>query len=491
VEEQFDVIVIGAGFGGATSAALLAHRGVRTLLIDKNAIPGGKAMTMSKEGFRYEFWPICGGPSLNSQFAHVLEELGVEREMELLTPENIGMLMYRPAGGEYRTQVTSAVPQATSGGPTGLIDLLGLTGDDLPDVVRLFADMVQMPAEDIARLDDVTFAEFIRRYNVPQPVWSYLGMWTNIVFVVGIDLVAASEAIRTFQDFSRGGAMRYHSGGYGRLAEICCESIERDGGRVLLKTRVERVRIEDGAVTGVVTEHGTFAAPIVISNAGIQPTVLRLAGEEHFDKSYVNYVKGLVPSWGFMGIRYFLDRPYFDRGTYIAFSDDSSLDTERFRRARSGELPEDMLVFNVVPSVYDPSLAPAGKQCAIIGTICTPDPETQDNEAWWSKLEEQVGRLWPDLESCVSSKERYSTSHVSNLTRDHLLPGQGGECIGLAQIVGQCGSHKPSAQAPVRGLYYVGCDAGGYGCGTHQAVDSGVNVARLVERTHTVHAAAY
>jgi hypothetical protein len=73
---------------------------------------------------------------------------------------------------------------------------------------------------------------------------------------------------------------------------------------------------------------------------------------------------------------------------------------------------------------------------------------------------------------------------------DHLLPGQGGECIGLAQIVGQCGSHKPSAQAPVRGLYYVGCDAGGYGCGTHQAVDSGVNVAQLVQRAHVVHASA-
>jgi phytoene dehydrogenase-like protein len=491
MEEQYDVVVIGAGFGGATCAALLARRGVRTLLIDKNAIPGGKALTMSKEGFRYEFWPICGGPSLNSRFAYVLEELGMQQEMEILTPENIGMLLYRPAGGEYRTQVTSAAPQAPSGGPMRLIDLLGITGEDLPEVARLFADMVQMPPEEIARLDDVTFAEFVRRYEVPRSVWSYLGMWTNIVFVVGIDLVAASEAVRTFQDFSRGGAMRYGSGGYGRLAEICCQSIERDGGRVLLKTRVERLRIEDGAVTGVITEHGTFAAPIVVSNAGIQPTVLRLAGEEHFDKGYVNYVKGLVPSWGFMGIRYFLDRAYFDRGTYIAFSDESSMDSESFRRARAGEIPDNMLVFNVVPSVYDPSLAPPGKQCALIGTICTPDPETQDNEAWWSKLEEAVARLWPDLEPCISSRERYGTYQVSNLTRDHLLPGQGGECIGLAQIVGQCGSHKPSAQAPVRGLYYVGCDAGGYGCGTHQAVDSGVNVAELVHRAHVVRASAY
>ena len=489
MEEQFDVIVIGAGFGGATCAALLAHRGVRTLLIDKNAIPGGKALTMSKEGFRYELWPVCGGPALDSQFAHVLEELGMEREMELLMPDDVGMTMYRPAGGEYRKMASSAVPRGPAGF-TSLISLLGLTPDELPGVVRLFGDMAQMPAEEIARLDDVTFEQFVRRYDVPRPIWSYLGQWTNIVFVVGIDRLATSEAIRTYQDLSRGGALRYSTGGFGRLAEVCCESIERDGGRVLLKTRVERIRIEDGAVSGVVTDHGTFAAPIVVSNAGIQPTALRLVGAEHFDESYVSYVRALVPSLGIMGIRYFLDRPYFDHGAYFVFSDDNWMDTERLSRARAGQFPEDLLVFNVVPSVYDPSLAPPGKQCALVGTICSADPEAQDNEAWWGKLEETVNRLWPDLEACVSSKERYSTAHVSNLTRDHLLPGQGGECIGLAQVVGQCGSHKPSAEAPIRGLYYVGCDAGGYGCGTHQAVDSGVNVAALVQRARGVQASA-
>jgi hypothetical protein len=32
----------------------------------------------------------------------------------------------------------------------------------------------------------------------------------------------------------------------------------------------------------------------------------------------------------------------------------------------------------------------------------------------------------------------------------------------------------------------VGCDAGGYGCGTHQAVDSGVEVARMVLRDYRI-----
>ena len=61
-----------------------------------------------------------------------------------------------------------------------------------------------------------------------------------------------------------------------------------------------------------------------------------------------------------------------------------------------------------------------------------------------------------------------------------MLPGQGGECVGLAQVVGQCGKLKPPVDAPIRGLYYAGADAGAAGMGTHQAVLSGTEVARLV-----------
>ncbi len=65
---DYDAIVIGAGPGGAPCAALLANRGLKTLLVEKNDRPGGKAMTISSRGFTYELWPVAGGPRLNSQF---------------------------------------------------------------------------------------------------------------------------------------------------------------------------------------------------------------------------------------------------------------------------------------------------------------------------------------------------------------------------------------------------------------------------------------
>jgi len=482
VTERYDAIVVGAGLGGATCGALLARRGLRVLVLDKNSRPGGKAMTVAKRGFRYELWPIVGGPSIGSQFSRVLDELGLAPEVEILTPKEKNVLLYQRASGEWAQSVGSAHPADVD--PLALPELLGLGQADVTETARAMMELLAMPPHEIDALDEISFADLLARYRLPQSVISYWGMWTNIVFVVPIDLVAASEAVRTLQDFMRGGAGRYHAGGYGRMAEVFCDAVERFGGRVLLRTRVERIETHAGAVTGVVTDRGRFEAPLVVSNAGIQPTVLKLAGEEHFDRSYVSRVRALVPSWAIIGLRYFLDRPFFEHGMYIAFSDASYLDAARLAEIREGKLPDDVLVFNVVPSVYDPSLAPPGKQCALVGTICTPDPDFAHGDALLERLDATVRRLWPGIGDCIESVDRYLGGDVASLTRDAVVPAQGGECIGLGQIVGQCGRHKPDARTPLRGLYLVGCDAGGYGCGTHQAADSGVRVADQVTREH-------
>jgi prolycopene isomerase len=294
-------------------------------------------------------------------------------------------------------------------------------------------------------------------------VVSYFGMWSNIVFAVPLDMLAASEAVHTFQDFARGGAMRYTAGGYGRVAEAFAQAVQCTSGEVRLRTPVERIVIENGAVAGVRCADATYRAPIVVSSAGLQPTVLRLVGEEHFDPGYVSYVKNLSPSWGLMGVRYFLDQPVFRYPVYIAYSDDSYWDSNRFLQAKAGHLPDDVLVFMVIPSQYDTALAPEGRQCVLAATLCSPDPSSAggpDAELLWDKLEETVERLWPEIIPHVETKERYSTAQVSALTRDQVLPGQGGECIGLAQIVGQYGRHsrrprsvaRPLAVGATRGL---------------------------------------
>ena len=56
----------------------------------------------------------------------------------------------------------------------------------------------------------------------------------------------------------------------------------------------------------------------------------------------------------------------------------------------------------------------------------------------------------------------------------------GGEAYGVANSIGQAGAQRPSPKSPIQNLYYVGNDAGGFGLGTQQAVDSAVNVVEMI-----------
>lgn len=51
---DYDVIVIGAGCGGVTAAALLAHQGRSTLLLEQSDRIGGCCSTFEREGFKFD-----------------------------------------------------------------------------------------------------------------------------------------------------------------------------------------------------------------------------------------------------------------------------------------------------------------------------------------------------------------------------------------------------------------------------------------------------
>ena len=56
MKESFDLIVIGAGSGGSTFAALIAKKGRSVLVVDKNPRAGGRMLTVHKEGFPMSYF---------------------------------------------------------------------------------------------------------------------------------------------------------------------------------------------------------------------------------------------------------------------------------------------------------------------------------------------------------------------------------------------------------------------------------------------------
>jgi phytoene dehydrogenase-like protein len=479
VADKYDVIVVGSGLGGSVCAALLAKAGLKALLLEKNNRPGGKAMGISVKGFRGELWPTFGIPVEGGPFVEAFRQLGIEPKLDVI-PGSVAM-MYRPRGGEWTTSVDAPGKKAED--PTAnLFDSWRLDAEERVECLKVLAEIALWTPEQLDELDEISVQRWIaERGDVPKPIQMFLRTHSNLMATGLYETVAMSEIARVMQAFA-GRTTGYPRGGYGRIIEDVLDVFRANGGELRTKARVERIAVEEGRVTGVACEDGIFRAPIVVSNAGMQPTVLKLVGEEHFDKSYVGYVKDMPPSLGFTCIRYLFDKPVMEHGVYVATTEDSYLDLERLDRMRDGIIPDDISLDGVVAAHFDPEMAPEGKQMLLLGTWCTPDPAGKEVGALHEKIDELFSEMFPEAVPHIESREGFmGPAEVSALTRDQVLPGVGGEAAGSAVTVGYCGANKPKPRSPLPGLFYVGHDAGGGGyLATHQAVCSGINVASLV-----------
>jgi len=114
---------------------------------------------------------------------------------------------------------------------------------------------------------------------------------------------------------------------------------------------------------------------------------------------------------------------------------------------------------------------------------CLGDPAI-DIGPYLDHVRAMATRIEPHLFQHIEREETFGPATVPVVGRDAVLPGQGGESYGVALFIGQYSDGRLNGESPIGGLFYVGCDAGGFGLGTHQAVDSAVNVSRLVRAYH-------
>jgi len=477
-EKKWDVIVIGSGPGGLACAAMLVKSGKRVLVLEKNDHVGGKPVTVERGGYRYELGPKLQVPMRDPAFRTLFRELGMEDRLGQVLLD-AATLCYRPDGsGEFRVQVA---PQ-TGDDPTPLFDLWDLDDSERERAIAAMAEMVSLDGDALDELDEVSMKDYLATLDVPWGLYSYMAMHANASLAEPIDRVAASEQLRIIQEIAASGGGGYYLGGFGRVLADVAAWLRANGAEILTRQRVGEILVSDGRVRGVATAGSDFRAPVVVSSAGIQPTVLKLVGERHFDQGFVERLRALEPGGGWATVRYFLDRPVLETGMALAYSDQSWWDLARARAVDDGEIPDEVTLFLTVPAVFDPTMAPAGKQCVIAGTLCSPDPLSKTIEPLYRRVDAMFERVFPAAWHAVERKECDGPLEVSDGTRDSVLPGQGGECVGLGQVVGQCGRLKPDPELPVDGLFLAGCDAGAPSMGTHQATGSGMKVAGLVER---------
>ena len=488
-KETHEIIIIGGGLSGLACGALLARKGHKPLIVEMNDQIGGRVLGTNEDGFIYDYFPIGLTPVRGHRLELLAVELGLDKDFFRIKGPQRASFGYRGPSGNWKVvndvNILLGKPDEPPD-PTHLFDLWDLPEADQPKAMTILADIFLKPLDQIQKLDeeDITFQQYLDRmnYDMPSVVYNFLAFYANMAMVEPIDLVSAAEYIRIAQDSFNNGGGGYPEGSMLRVTDSLLEILSMNGGELRTGTKIEKIIIEDGKAVGVRTVEGEeLRSSLVISSAGIHPTILKLAGEEYFDQAYVERVRKLQPAWGLTSQVYFLKEPVLNFDIAVAYSNDAWWDMEKYRQVEDGYEPQEVVIYAQVMSNYDSSLAPPGKQLLSAGTICPSDRDSKAVAMLIEKAEETLFKLWPEIVPVLESKRYAGPAEVCNLTRDRVIPGQGGECMGLGQVAGQCGLHRPSAQTSVEGLFLVGIDAGGgEGMGVHQSVHSAIKVADLI-----------
>ncbi len=473
------VIIIGSGIGGSAIGALISkHYKVDITLFEQNNIIGGRCGSYIKKDDEGREWIFDVGchiinASDKGPLGKVMELVGKAKDFKWSYTRNPGprvniMGMELKASGATRKRKSDKAKKKKP---------------------SLLHQIKEMSDEEIEKWNYISLKEFLdqKMGNKNLLLKLMYSMQAGVMFGTSPSETSAGEYLRCTKLNALTMSMGYPYGGCGAIPETYCDVIRENNGKIIMgkEGKVKKIIIENNKVVGVEVgpNNEFYNADIVIANSDIKTTVLKLVGEKHFDKSYVERIKNL--KWGgqVCSLKIGLDKKITDHKmlTYVPKMEGF----ENALKAIEGELenldftemgvPEKSAQLIVPVSNHDPSLAPEeGFQ-----NIHTVTPTAFGKMVKWSKKDEDKWReccinslasLWPEIEDHIIVSDFISTSHLEARF------GKEGAGTGIAQSIDQVAERRPSQVSPIEGLYYSSGDAGGWGVGTELAAQSALEL---------------
>ncbi len=467
--KRYGAIIIGAGMGGLTAGALLARRGWRVLLLEKEKQAGGYVVSFKRREYTLDATgAFIGGCQEGGEFYQILREINAHEAIEFIPVQHIrniypGFEVRLETGGfsSYADGLLNLFPEEEK----GLKDYLSLVkriGDEVKSYSRI------TPARKI--LFPFFFRNLLRFHRTThQTVLDRLFRGREIKMALHTLPVTDPPSrlsflfVATLISKALMEGVFYPKGGMGRVSEAVANSCLRSGGEIALRTEADQILIKDGRVEGVLTKDGKiFQSDLIISNinpnhlAKLLPHEFRkpvLRKTRRFEYSLSCFILYLATDLNLkeMGL------PYF---TYLRSLSDLE---EEHRMMQRGEIPKNPTLIVSIPTLLDPSLAPKGQH--IVKVLVVAPYHYQ--ERWGSGNSETYRRikrefsqkillqleskLIPDLRSHLLFYEA-----ATPLTLERYTGNERGAMYGLASTPWQIGNFRPSHQTPIPGLFQVG-----------------------------------
>ncbi len=439
---DYEVVVVGGGIGGLTVAALLAQRGVKVCLLEREPRVGGCAASFEKFGYSFEQGDgLYTGWRSNEIHHRVFSELPVDPpEVRLLEPGYVvrlpGQSEIALAGNseEFEESLRGSFPECAGKAVdfyrkiAPLSAALRRTLQKAPDFLsasksrrayvllkegRIATEILKAGEQPTVQHLHETSARFQRFIDVQLQMLAQ-GTSAEVSF---LHAALALSAPREGMFAIRGGASA--------LANRLAESITRSGGRIRLDTPVLRLSYDStGAARGVDLLSGetVTASRGVVSNLTVWDTYGKLIGLNRTPNGIRKQLNGLR-SWGayllYLGI---------DEGVAASLASEHVLTLRDWQQNQDYDPETSQLLFAAAPS-WD-RRAPEGKRAVTVHAFTDVDQwftfhkdETDLEERDQQMLELCWGRLhsaMPELGSSVEVVDTATPRTFYDLTRRKL-----------------------------------------------------------------------
>jgi phytoene dehydrogenase-like protein len=451
---RHDAIVIGAGHNGLVAAAYLARAGLRTVVLERRECVGGACVTEERwPGYRVSRGAYVVGllrPAVVRELdlaAHGLRLLRREPSSFTPLPDGRGLLLGADAeacareigrfsardAARYRDYERLLDRTARTFEP--LLDApppdpARLAWRDVPVLARVAARAVGLrrDAAAVARLLLAPARATLEAWFESEPLRATLATDALIGAFAGPGSPGTGYVLFHHVMGETGGARgvwAYVEGGMGALAGALAAAARAAGAEVRVAAPVASIDVAGGRVHGVTLGDGTtLEAPVVVSGADPQRTLLGLVGVEHLPEAVAREAAALDVRSPVVKINLALARlPRFrgrsgageapgpeHAGTIHVGATDLDALERSYAEAAAGRLPDRPMVELTIPSALDRTLAPAGRHVASLfvqHVPPAPDPATWPaaREAFADRALALVDEVAPGFSASVLHRE--------------------------------------------------------------------------------------